>query len=172
MDWRISKFEFLADFILVPIYAALALTGGLIFAEPTPQWFGLFAVGFILWTLTEYRMHRSLFHRLYRREHALHHIRPRDWIGLTPWHTGAGFLVLWLLTVFLTGGIGRGGAAFAGYVSGYYAYIVIHFLIHHTNTRIIAKLRAAHEAHHAGATGNFGVITSVWDRIFRTYRPA
>jgi sterol desaturase/sphingolipid hydroxylase (fatty acid hydroxylase superfamily) len=170
MDWRISKSAFLADFILVPIYAALALAGGLIFAEPTPQWFGLFAVGFVAWTLVEYGMHRFLFHHLYRREHGLHHIRPADYIGVSPFVTGAGFILLWLTTVHFLGGIGRGGAAFAGFVSGYYTYITIHFLIHHTNTMVIAKLRAAHESHHRGASGNFGVVTSVWDRAFGTYR--
>jgi sterol desaturase/sphingolipid hydroxylase (fatty acid hydroxylase superfamily) len=168
ISWRISKAAYLADFILVPAYIVLALACALAFSTPTPSWFGLFAIGFGAWTLTEYWMHREIFHRFYRQEHGLHHIRPLDWIGVSPLLTGIGFALLYLFA--LQFGWGHGGAAFAGYVSGYYAYIVIHILIHHTSLPIVARLRATHEMHHRGATANFGVSTNVWDHVFQTYR--
>lgn len=169
-EWRLSKAAYTAEFFLVPIYAALAATGAFFFATPTPQWFGLFVLGFTAWTLVEYGMHRFLFHRFYRKEHGLHHMRPLDWIGVSPFVTGGGFLLLWLGAVEAFGGIGRGGAAFVGFISGYYAYIVIHILIHHTDTWLVATLRTTHEMHHRGAAANFGVSTNVWDRVFRTYK--
>jgi sterol desaturase/sphingolipid hydroxylase (fatty acid hydroxylase superfamily) len=170
MDWRISKFAFLADFILVPIYVALATVGAWTFAEPTMQWYGFYAAGLVAWTFIEYWMHRVAFHRFYRAEHRLHHIRPSDWIGVSPFLTAAAFLLLWLALVQITNGIGRGGFAFVGFVTGYYIYITIHYMIHHTGTQIIARLRAAHESHHQGVDGNYGISTAFWDHVFRTYR--
>lgn len=170
MTWRISKFEFFADFAFVPLYIAAAATIAIMSAQPVLAWVGYFAIGYVAWTLTEYWMHRSLFHRLYRREHGLHHIRPLDWIGVSPLLTGAAFIALYLFSVSATSGAGRGGALFIGYVFGYYAYITIHLLIHHTSTWLVSGLRATHEMHHRGAEKNFGVSTNVWDHVFRTYR--
>lgn len=167
LNFRIPAWQYLADFALVPIYFVLATTLALIFAEPTIEWFGFFALGYAAWTLSEYGMHRWLFHTVYARDHGLHHIRPTDWVGLGPAITGGFFALLWLFCV--SNGIGRGGMVFAGYVAGYYAYIVIHILIHHTSL-FVAKLRATHEMHHKGASANFGVSTNFWDHVFRTYR--
>lgn len=167
--WRLSKWVYLADFLLVPAYVATAIA----IAHPDAiSWAALFALGVVLWTLTEYWMHRSLFHRFYRLEHGLHHKSPLEWIGVSPFLTGAGFLALWFACVSAFGNLGLGGALFAGFVTGYYAYIVIHVVIHHTQHPIVARLRATHEMHHRGASANFGVSTNFWDRIFRTFKPA
>jgi hypothetical protein len=37
------------------------------------------------WTLIEYWIHRSLFHHVMRREHWLHHKRPRGFVS-APWY--------------------------------------------------------------------------------------
>jgi sterol desaturase/sphingolipid hydroxylase (fatty acid hydroxylase superfamily) len=168
-NWRISKWAYLADLFFVPAYAILALGIGYAYATPTAQWLGLFALGWCGWTLTEYWMHRELFHRFYRMEHGMHHRRPLDWIGVSPFLTAIAFAAVWLLSVWALDGVGKGGFLFAGYMAGYYAYITIHLMIHHTDWRIVARLRATHEMHHSGAERNFGVSTNLWDHVFRTY---
>lgn len=173
LNWNVPRWQFVADFYLVPLYIAATLATAFTLATPQLDWLGYFVAGLLAWTLVEYSMHRFLFHTVYWREHGAHHAWPLKWIGVAPWFTGAGFLVLYLATVQSLDGIGRGGVAFAGYLVGYYAYIGIHWLIHHTASPLVAKLRAAHELHHKGVDANFGVSTNLWDHVFRSYvRPA
>ena len=167
MDFRLSRMAYLADFVLVPLYVAIALACAFVLATPTWDWFYLFCAGVVAWTLTEYGMHRWLFHRLYRTEHWRHHRKPLEWIGLSPLLTGGSLALAYLFALGF--GWGAGGMLFAGYAYGYFVYILIHFMIHHTSDRVVAKLRATHEMHHAGVERNFGVSTNLWDHVFRTY---
>lgn len=168
MDWKITRLEYLADLIMVPIYAAIALALAFAGATPVIEWALYFAAGFMLWTLTEYAMHRWLFHGIYKREHAMHHMRPREWIGVSAWMMFPIFAAVWLAMVSIGNGIGCGGVMFAGYATAYYAYVAVHLMIHHTDWAIVHSLREAHEGHHRGAGGNYGVSTTLWDRVFFT----
>jgi sterol desaturase/sphingolipid hydroxylase (fatty acid hydroxylase superfamily) len=155
---------------LAPVYAGIAVLCAFVFTEPVWPWFVAIAVGVVLWTLTEYFMHRYLFHGWpYQQEHALHHIRPTEWIGVSAFIMGPLFLVVWVLMVYALGDLGRAGMLFAGYVTGYWGYVVIHLMIHHTNWSIVSNLRATHEMHHRGAGGNYGVSSNIWDHLFGTY---
>jgi sterol desaturase/sphingolipid hydroxylase (fatty acid hydroxylase superfamily) len=170
MDWFLSRWQYLADFYLVPVYALAALALGFLSATPSLSWCGYFAAGAIAWTLTEYVLHRWLFHWVYRREHNAHHAYPTRWIGVAPHFTGIFLLVLWVACV-QNMGAGAGDSFFVGYLVGYYAYIGIHILIHHSSTPWVARLRASHELHHfGGVEKNFGVSTNFWDHVFRSYQ--
>jgi sterol desaturase/sphingolipid hydroxylase (fatty acid hydroxylase superfamily) len=65
-----------------------------------------------------------------------------------------------------------GSAIFAGLLLGYLAFITVHYAVHRwpirPNSRLYpAKLR--HLTHHRFENCNFGVITSFWNIVFRTY---
>jgi dihydroceramide fatty acyl 2-hydroxylase len=161
--------SYLADFVLVPLYIAVAVISAFVFGTPTMEWLFLFCGGVTAWTLAEYVTHRWLFHWLYKEEHWRHHRRPLDWIGVPPLLTGLVLAIVYLFALQL--GWGYGGMLFAGFAFGYFSYIIIHFSIHHTSGSEVAKLRATHEMHHKGVEANFGVSTNLWDHIFRSYIP-
>ncbi len=173
MDWFITRWQYLADFYLIPVYAAVALWGIVHFSTPALFLLTYFGAGVFAWTFVEYVLHRFAFHKFFRREHFAHHRFPTKWIGVAPWFTGSFFIVTYLAWT-KTFGAGIGGALFIGFCAGYYAYIAIHLLIHHTDNGFVAGLRCRHELHHAtGVEKNFGVSTNLWDHIFGTYqRPA
>ena len=167
MDFRLSQMTYFADFVLVPLYIAIAVISAFMLATPTIEWFVLLCAGVTAWTLTEYVVHRWLFHRLYKTEHWRHHRDPLEWIGVSPFVTGSVFAIAYFLALQL--GWGLGGMLFAGFAWGYFSYMVIHYAIHHTSNSAVSDLRATHEMHHAGIERNFGVSTNLWDHIFRTY---
>jgi sterol desaturase/sphingolipid hydroxylase (fatty acid hydroxylase superfamily) len=139
---------------------------------------GLLA-GWILWTLTEYWIHRTLFHfepdgrigeRLHWMIHGVHHDHPNDPMRLVmppvlSVPIGAACFGLFLL-------LGAPGLAVcAGFFSGYLAYDMLHFALHHRRPssavgRLFHELHMRHhfEDEHRG----FGVSAPWWDIAFGT----
>jgi len=136
---------------------------------------GALAVGVGAWTFTEYVAHRWLMHGGRRfgvisREHVAHHVDPEATdprlraLGyaavVTPSLAGASLAGAWPIGV--------------GWAAGYVAYEQFHWREHHRRPlgRWEREARRRHFAHHFGAPRtNYGVTTSVWDRVFGTYRP-
>lgn len=168
MDYNITKQEYYADFVVFPMLMVLAACVGLdlraLFAVP---------VGFVAWTLVEYWMHRVVLHRLTRREHWVHHIRPSAFVGVHPAVTG-GIGLTALVGAWGTFGVALGGALFCGVALGYVAYIALHDAIHHGQVADLGphlRRRAwCHRVHHeSGKEVNFGVTTGFWDGVMGTY---
>jgi dihydroceramide fatty acyl 2-hydroxylase len=135
----------------------------------------------VLWTLTEYWLHRVVFHfepekgigaRLHWMIHGVHHDHPNDPLRLVmppsasiPLATV--FVVIWQL-VF---GYGGGFAVSAGFLAGYLGYDMTHYYVHHVKPRgpIGRKLRELHMRHHfEDDTTGYGVSAPYWDRVFGT----
>ncbi len=146
---------------------------------------GLFVMGWLIWTLFEYVMHRFFFHlraddsaksrlRAFLR-HGYHHEFPNDKLRLVApplmsWPLGAAIIAiyLWLL------GPATAFALFAGTASGYIGYDWIHYYVHHfrPRTRLGRWLKGYHMHHHFDArlpNARFGVSTPLWDWVFGTY---
>lgn len=158
----------MADFAVVPVFGCAAIATALTHGKPATWVTGVTAAaGYLTWTFTEYAMHRWGFHRLYRYDHARHHVRPRDWIGVTPWVSTLALAAIWRSMV-LCFGTAAGSISFVGFAAGYFGYITIHWLIHHSSRQFIAPLKAHHDMHHRRARVNFGVSTRLWDVVFRT----
>lgn len=139
----------------------------------------LFALGFPLWSLAEYLMHRFVMHEakgrgLASREHLTHHAE-RDsileswyfaWTGVVVVGAAIGFGVAHLL------GAGTAGWALgAGWVAAYGVYDWIHWRAHRRPiaNRYERFVRRHHFHHHFGhPMANHGVTTAVWDRAFGT----
>ena len=61
---------------------------------------------------------------------------------------------------------------FAGHVEGYLAYDMIHYSVHHfrMQSKLMKRLKAHHMNHHHNKDGRkYGVSTTLWDHVFRTY---
>jgi len=168
MNWDLTRRQYMADFFVVPAFVLMAMTVALMRSEPSMTWLLWGMGGWFAWTLMEYILHRFIFHIFYRRDHARHHAKPFDWIGVTPFVSFISLGLVWLGCFTITADAGRGGALFIGFCVGYYGYMCIHYLIHHSDHKALDRLRRHHLAHHQGAQKNFGVSLTLWDRIFST----
>jgi 4-hydroxysphinganine ceramide fatty acyl 2-hydroxylase len=135
---------------------------------------GLFGWGFL-----EYALHRWLLHAWpspARDGHARHHAHPGALVS-TPAFVipAAAFAVWWLLHLVFPAGL----AAFVvfGMYVGFDYYSVLHHLQHHRGADLarvayLRRLEHLHHLHHGRPTVNFGVSTTLWDRIFGTFQPS
>jgi len=144
---------------------------------------GLVLAGILAWTLTEYWLHRTLFHwqpggkfgeRMHFILHGVHHQWPRDRFRLVmPPAVSMALYVLFLL--LWLGLMGNTGYAFhAGFAIGYMFYDMMHYYMHHGHPQVewIKKLRKHHMVHHSpnlAEHAKFGVSTTLWDHVFGTY---
>lgn len=133
--------------------------------------------GLAVWTLAEYWLHRGPMHRPGARDplgsqHRAHHIDP----GATdPRARTAGVLGMALLGAVATRPLVSTDARFAdgaalGWAMGYAAYDRLHWNVHHRAPRRPDDARRRrHLDHHVHPRRNFGVTTSLWDRVFGTF---
>lgn len=143
-------------------------------------------IGFILWSLTEYVMHRFVFHfkpktamqeRISFLFHGVHHAQPQlktrlvmplpVSIPLALVFYGLFYLVLamilkipyWIAPMF------------GAFLLGYLAYDITHYATHHFPMRkgYWKFLKRYHNQHHYKAPDRqYGVTSPVWDKVFRT----
>lgn len=143
---------------------------------------GLLLAGFLLWTLTEYVLHRYVFHwvndtawgkRVHFLLHGVHHDYPQDKDRLVmPVGFSAPLSVLfYALFWYALGGPRFSEPVFVGFGLGYLNYDGTHFAIHHYNFKWswFKKLKRHHMLHHHAVHGEgFGVSSPLWDLVFRT----
>ncbi len=185
------------DFALY-LFAVLALGAGLIWLAPFsewPHWAGFALLGWGVWTLLEYAVHRFVLHGLppFNRWHFEHHHRPAALIcAPTVLSVGliAGFFFLplawgWGLTVAIS--------LTLGLTLGYLAYAVLHHATHHWRARSpwLKRRKLWHAQHHSversvggvgrqgsaggdhanrpkGKSAYYGVSSGFWDHVFGT----
>lgn len=130
-------------------------------------------LGLSVWTLAEYLIHRFAFHHfpVLKAVHLAHHDDPRELTGTPTILTVVVFAVLcfWPLAE-LTDRHSAAGFT-AGMMAGYTAYAGVHYVVHHLGSggsRWLRRLIKAHALHHHDDSGNFGVTTVFWDRVFGT----
>jgi sterol desaturase/sphingolipid hydroxylase (fatty acid hydroxylase superfamily) len=148
-----------------------------------------FIAGLFVWSLVEYTAHRFVFHfrpRTPRQErvlfilHGVHHAQPRVKTRLVlPPTLTLPLAVPFYGLFYLVLGIALGAAhwvapAFAGFLSGYVAYDMLHYATHHTPMRrgVLKYLKRYHLQHHYKTPQQrFGVTSPLWDMLFGT-KPA
>jgi sterol desaturase/sphingolipid hydroxylase (fatty acid hydroxylase superfamily) len=142
---------------------------------------GGFIVGLTAWTLLEYWAHRVLFHWDAKSElgkkfvwilHGVHHDWPNDKLRLVfpPGLSVPLAIGFFFLFSFLFGDVHR-YATFAGLVTGYLAYDMIHYATHHftSDNPVFKYLRKYHMAHHfKHEPTRYGVSNPLWDYVFGT----
>jgi sterol desaturase/sphingolipid hydroxylase (fatty acid hydroxylase superfamily) len=165
--------------LYLPIITVLLVWGAGRVGVPTS--IGLAVGGYAVWTLTEYWLHRVVFHfepergigaRLHWMIHGVHHDHPNDPMRLVMPPSASAPLALIFYGIFFVVLGGNYSLAFtAGFLLGYLAYDMIHYAVHHHRPRTAAgrKLRELHMRHHfQDDERGFGVSAPYWDRVFGT----
>src|SRR5690242_9757000 len=137
--------------------------------------------GYLFWTLTEYWMHRVVFHfepedgigaRLHWMIHGVHHDHPNDPLRLVmPPSVSVPLAALFYGLFVLVLGDERALAFGGGFLAGYLAYDMIHYALHHhvPKSRLGRWLRELHMRHHfQDDERGFGISAPYWDWVFRT----
>ncbi len=149
-----------------------------------------FALGWLIWSLTEYWLHRTAFHwepqtwwgpKFHFIVHGVHHKWHQDPYRLVMPPAVSLTLAVLFYGLFqaagLLGALAFGASAswatgaYAGFVMGYVVYDCTHYILHHWKPRgaWMTELRKHHLAHHHSAPERkFGVSSMVWDRVFGT----
>lgn len=147
-----------------------------------------FAAGLFVWTLTEYLLHRFVFHfsprdpapwleRLLFLFHGIHHVQPWDKTRLVmPPSASIPLALLFYLAFGALLGPVLGAPewlapVFAGFLCGYVAYDLLHYAIHHLpmTAPLLKQLKRSHALHHyATPELRYGVSSPLWDHVFRT----
>jgi sterol desaturase/sphingolipid hydroxylase (fatty acid hydroxylase superfamily) len=139
---------------------------------------GWMVIGLFVWTITEYIMHRWVFHfypksqigkRIHFIFHGVHHDYPNDAKRLVmppsasiPMALALYFLFFYLLpdgTIF---------AFYAGFLIGYLTYDMMHYALHHANFKnaFWKRLKQHHMLHHySDSTKGYGVSSAIWDKV-------
>jgi len=179
---RLSKVHYTIPlFIYVPVvvfFSVKAFTNG-----AAPLTFAVyFLFGFLIWTITEYLLHRFIFHfvprskwglRLHFIFHGVHHDYPKDAKRLVMPPSASIPLAIgfyFLFDLFF----GSGTQLFSfypGFITGYLMYDMMHYAMHHYNFKsgLMKKVKQHHMLHHyEDSTKGYGVSSSLWDIILRS----
>lgn len=147
---------------------------------------GVYALGLFVWTLTEYVLHRFLFHypahtprqeRIFFLFHGVHHAQPRSKTRLVmPPVVSIPMAALFygLFVLVLDTLLGRPAwisPMFSAFMTGYLIYDMLHYAMHHFQMRrgYWKTIRRHHMQHHFKTPNErYGVSSPLWDFVFRT----
>ena len=181
----LSKIHFSVPlFIYIPViivFSVLSFRNNI----TAPAFIGYLLLGIAVWTVTEYVLHRYIFHfyptsewgkRIHFIFHGVHHDYPRDAKRLVMPPSASiplAALFYFLFSLFLPGKA-QLFAFFPGFLIGYLAYDMMHYAMHHYNfkSNFWKRIKQHHMLHHySDSTKGFGVSSSLWDEIFRSGFP-
>ena len=167
--------------VLIFLPVITVLTGTAAERMGTFETFAWIGGGYLFWTLTEYWLHRVVFHfepeegigaRLHWIIHGVHHDHPNDPLRLVMPPSVSVPLALIFYALFVTVLPTASANVFAaGFLAGYLVYDMLHYHVHHhrPRTRLGKLMRELHMRHHfQDDTRGFGVSAPFWDRVFGT----
>lgn len=139
-----------------------------------------FCLSIAFWTLTEYILHRFVFHyrpttelgqRIHFIFHGIHHDYPRDSKRLVlPPSLSFVFSLPFFALFYAT--LGQYYIVFfIGFMLGYVCYDTCHYALHHAkwDHPIFTKLKEQHMLHHYNDPDHgYGVTSAIWDKVFKT----
>ena len=188
---RMFKSDFLEVFSKVhwsiPLYIYVPVIGYLFYLSifdykvSALDMSGLIVAGLFIWTITEYLLHRFIFHfhattdfgkRISFMFHGVHHDYPNDTKRLVmppsvsiPLAVGFFFLFQAILgDIFVA-------PFYIGFIAGYLFYDISHYAIHHFNmhSKFWLVIKNHHMRHHyQDPELGFGVSSPLWDLILKT----
>ncbi len=178
----LSKVHFSVPlFIFIPAIAYFVYQSVIVNGLTVVDFIAWMMLGFLAWTLTEYIMHRYIFHfhptsewgkKLHFIFHGIHHDYPCDRLRLVlppsvsiPLATG--FYYLWGSFIPRPGFF----IFFAAFLFGYLVYDMFHYAIHHLEVKgkLWSTLKTHHLKHHyVDPESGFGVSSPLWDHIVRS----
>lgn len=177
----LSKVHYLVPlFIFIPViilFIVQAFTHQLSLAG----FFVFFLVGLLVWSATEYLLHRFIFHyypisgigkRIHFIFHGVHHDYPKDKKRLVmPLSASIPMATIFYFLFFLVLQQNQLFAFFPGFLLGYLIYDMLHYAMHHYNFKsgIMKKIKQHHMLHHYhDSSKGYGVSSALWDDILQT----
>jgi sterol desaturase/sphingolipid hydroxylase (fatty acid hydroxylase superfamily) len=104
--------------------------------------------------------------------HDAHHQEPLSLIGAPSFVSIALILAVFYAPLYLVNSAMAAGFT-SGILVGYFGYQLVHYASHHWTLKpgsLLYRARIRHMAHHyRNVEGNYGIVTSLWDRVFATY---
>ena len=141
----------------------------------------LYIGGVFAWSAAEYFLHRYVFHyhptsewgqRIHFIVHGVHHDYPNDSKRLVmPPSVSIPLAVLFYFGFSSLMGASFTAPFFAGFVTGYLAYDMLHYAVHHANwdNKWFMAIKAHHLKHHfKDPDKGYGVSSALWDKIVGT----
>jgi sterol desaturase/sphingolipid hydroxylase (fatty acid hydroxylase superfamily) len=142
---------------------------------------GLVVFGLFIWTITEYLLHRFIFHlelkskigaRIHFIFHGVHHDYPSDSrrLVMPPSVSIPLATLFYFLFRFLIGDVSV-HPFFVGFLIGYLFYDITHYAVHHFNmhSKFWLAIKNHHIKHHyQDPDRGYGVSSPLWDYVFRT----
>ena len=186
-DWmeKMSKVHFSVPLIIyIPTIAFLIYKSFELGTGPT-HFFMFFGLGIVIWTITEYTLHRWVFHfdahsklgkRLVFIFHGVHHDYPQDARRLVMPPSASiplAILFYFFFSLFFTLQAHL-LAFFSGFLLGYLVYDMMHYAFHHSqiSNPFFLKLKLQHMQHHyTNPHRGYGVSNMVWDELLHTDFP-
>jgi sterol desaturase/sphingolipid hydroxylase (fatty acid hydroxylase superfamily) len=171
----VAVFFFIRSFVQAPPFKSLAFI-------PLG-----FLLGLFLWTISEYLLHRFLFHMPVKGEkaqrivflfHGVHHAQPqiKTRLVMPPVVSIPMALVFYglffLVFALLFQSAHWVSPVFSGFIIGYLVYDLTHYATHHFPMRngYLKFLKRYHMQHHYKTPDKrFGVSSPIWDKVFNTY---
>lgn len=167
--------------IFVPVILYMIYLSIYNFNIETLNIIGLVVFGIFIWTITEYLLHRFIFHfemkskigaRIHFIFHGVHHDYPSDSrrLVMPPSVSIPLAALFYFLFRFLIGDIAV-LPFFAGFLTGYLFYDMTHYAVHHFNmhSKFWLAIKNHHIKHHyQDPDKGYGVSSPLWDYFFRT----
>src|SRR6476661_10182461 len=166
-------------FIFVPAIVVFAWAGFARIAVPAAV--ALMAGGYLFWTLTEYWLHRLVFHfepedgigaRLHFIIHGVHHDHPNDPMRLVmPPSVSVPLAAVFVFGFYEVLGSPAYLPFGAAFLAGYLFYDMLHYHVHHhrPKTALGKRLRELHMRHHfQNHEHYYGVSAPFWEHVFGT----
>lgn len=179
---KLSKVHFSVPlFVYIPIIIYFGYKGFTVEGLITINLILSLLAGLLVWTLTEYVLHRFIFHyqpssewgkKLHFIFHGVHHDYPNDSLRLVlPPSVSIPLSILFYLLFSVTIPTAYLYSFFAAFLTGYLCYDMFHYAFHHGNfsNPILKKLKQHHMLHHyTDSDKGYGVTSFLWDFIFRS----
>ncbi len=168
-------------FIYLPVIFYFLYRSIFVFEINAVKIFSLIIFGIAVWTLTEYTLHRFIFHFEPKSEfgakihfifHGVHHDYPNDSRRLVmPPSVSVPLAVLFYFIFNAILNPVNVAPFFIGFLLGYLCYDLTHYAIHHYNmhNRFWLAIKNHHMRHHyMDSKKGFGVSSPLWDEVMGT----
>jgi 4-hydroxysphinganine ceramide fatty acyl 2-hydroxylase len=178
----LSKIHFSVPlYIYIPVILAFLYRSVILYELSFTKILALIILGIIVWSLTEYLLHRFVFHyvpdskfglRIHFIFHGVHHDYPSDSRRLVmPPSVSVPLALLFFYLFKAILGYIYVAPFMAGFLTGYLFYDMTHYAIHHFNmhNKFWLAIKNHHIKHHyQDPAKGFGVSSPVWDKIIGT----
>ena len=178
----LSKVHFTVPlFIYIPVILFFLYQSIQVFELRVLSIIALIIIGMFVWTLTEYTLHRFVFHfqpksqigqRIHFIFHGVHHDYPNDSLRLVMPPSVSIPLAMFFYFLFkIILGSAFVSPFFMGFLIGYLFYDITHYAIHHFNmhSKFWLTLKNHHVKHHyQDPNKGYGVSSPLWDIIIGT----